>query len=545
MLFNSINFIIFFIVVYFTYRCLQHHKQNILLLVSSYFFYAFWDVRLLFLIIASTVVNYTCAILIAESVIGKKERSTISFWIILSCFLLITLQWKKAFVTYEPSNIITFMQVLISWRSGWIILGVVTSAIIITNLLLKSVTFGDKTRRTVFISLAIIVNLGVLGFFKYYNFFIDNMEWIIRAIHLNPSTFHLNILLPIGISFYTFKGISYCVDVYRGKIYPEKKYIPFAAFIAFFPALLAGPIDRAENLLNQFNKSRHITTEKTIRGVHLFIYGLFKKVVVADGIVRTVTSVFDSTGFVSWLDVVVATFLFTIQIYCDFSGYTDMARGVAKLFGFDLMINFKLPYFSKNPREFWSRWHISLSSWLRDYLYIPLGGNRKGSNRTYRNLMITMVLGGLWHGAGWNFVLWGFYHGVLLCVHRIFTSAKKKGNHISSVGFQFTNGIIFFILTCYGWLLFRAPSLEKILNLSSTLGCDFGNLDIGFTKPRLAAICGLPVLIIIEIIEGIGQEKVFYKKIPMSLWTALYATILFCIAIGLTTESTQFIYMQF
>ena len=260
---------------------------------------------------------------------------------------------------------------------------------------------------------------------------------------------------------------------------------------------------------------------------------------------RTVSSVFDSTGQASWIDVVVATLLFTIQIYCDFSGYTDMARGTAKLFGIDLMVNFNLPYFSKNPREFWSRWHISLSTWLRDYLYIPLGGNRQGTLKTNRNLIITMLLGGLWHGAAWNFVLWGLYHGVVLGIHRAIGSIRTAAREHKTALYDVAKIAFFFIVICYGWLLFRAPSLDKIASLTSTLIFDFGNMDYGAAWPRLAAIIGLPILFIIELVEKIGNEKPFYTKMPVPAWTALYAAMIFNIAIGMTTESTQFIYMVF
>ena len=545
MIFNSLNFFIFLLITYFSYRCLKHGAQNILLLIASYVFYAWWDIRFLFLIVISTVVNYCCGILIAEPYINKKDRMTASLWLVSSCFLFITVQWQKGQVSFGSFYSLRNWQMLFSWDVGWVILGIVVLFVILLNLLHFRLEFREKTRRTIFLTIAIVANLGILGFFKYYNFFIDNIEWIIREFHLNPSTFHLKILLPIGISFYTFKGISYCVDTYKGKIPPARSYVTFAGFIAFFPALLAGPIDRASNLLRQFSEKRNITIDQTFRGLHLLLYGLFKKVVIADGVIRTITSVYETTGYVSWIDVVIATFLFTLQIYCDFSGYTDMARGIAKLFGFNLMINFKLPYFSQNPREFWSRWHISLSTWLRDYLYIPLGGNRHGTKKTYRNLMITMVLGGLWHGAAWNFILWGFYHGILLSIHRCFQSVNKTVLSSQYFWVAFTKGAFFFCLTCYGWLLFRAPSLDKIVSLTSTLIFDFGNMNFGASKPRLAVLCGLPIFFIIEAVEGFGGGKAFYKKIPVPVWTALYAAMIFCIGIGLTTEPAQFIYMVF
>lgn len=547
MIFNSLNFFVFLTVVYFVYRCLQHRKQNIMLLIASYVFYAWWDIRFLLLIIVSTVINYCCGILIADHQISKKTRITVSTWILLSCFLFVTVQWSEVQSLFGSYSTLEDWQRLFSWNGGWIILSVVSIVVILLNLLHSRImVFGENTRRTIFLATGIVANLGVLGFFKYYNFFIDNMEWLIRAAHFDPSTFHLNILLPIGISFYTFKGISYCVDTYQGKNPPARQYVDFAVFIAFFPALLAGPIDRASNLLNQISAERKMSWDQSMRGLHLFFYGLFKKVVIADGVVRTVNSVYGSTGQSSWIDVVVATVLFTIQIYCDFSGYTDMARGTAKLFGIDLMVNFKLPYFAKNAREFWSRWHISLSTWLRDYLYIPIGGNRQGSVKTYRNLMVTMVLGGLWHGAAWNFVLWGLYHGIVLCVYRAigairFASQVRRTNQLSEV----LKIALFFVLTCYGWLLFRAPSSDKIISLTSTLILDFGNINFGATKPMASALFGLIVFICIEVIEYVSNGKCFYKNLPTPAWTALYASMIFCLMLSMGSKTAQFIYFNF
>jgi alginate O-acetyltransferase complex protein AlgI len=518
-----------------------------MLLIASYVFYAWWDIRFLLLIIGSTVINYCCGILIADPQISKKTRITVSTWILLSCFLFVTVQWGEVQSLFGSYSTLKDWQHLFSWQGGWIIFGFVTTMVILLNLLHSQIeALEENTRRTTFFATGIVANLAVLGFFKYYNFFIDNMEWLIQAARFDPSTFCLNILLPIGISFYTFKGISYCMDTYQGKNPPARQYVDFAVFIAFFPALLAGPIDRASNLLNQISAERKMSWDQSMRGLHLFFYGLFKKVVIADGVVRTVNSVYGSTGQSSWIDVVVATVLFTIQIYCDFSGYTDMARGTAKLFGIDLMVNFNLPYFAKNAREFWSRWHISLSTWLRDYLYIPLGGNRLGTVKAYRNLMVTMVLGGLWHGAAWNFVLWGVYHGIVLCVYRAIdamrvasqvqrTSALREVFKIAS----------FFVLTCYGWLLFRAPSSDKIMSLTSTLIFDFGNIDFGATKPMASALFGLIIFICIEVIEYVSNGKCFYKKLPTPAWTALYASMIFCFMLGMGSESAQFIYFNF
>ena len=317
----------------------------------------------------------------------------------------------------------------------------------------------DPYKRKWCIASSICVNLGILGFFKYFNFFEHSLAELFSKFNIQLGWVSLNIILPVGVSFYTFQSMSYTIDVYCKKMKATYNFFDFALFVAFFPQLLAGPIERAAFLLPKIQRPRHFQLEVFNRGIFLITYGLFKKIVIANGVAPSVNAIYNSTGAVSFIDVVLATYLFAIQIYCDFSGYTDIARGLAKIMGFDLMVNFNLPYFATNPSDFWRRWHISLSSWLRDYLYIPLGGNRKGPSRTYVNLMITMLLGGLWHGAAWSFVLWGFYQGSLLCIHRFFT--KKDGEASPSNIYSFQNILcilFFFQVTCYGWLLFRANS---------------------------------------------------------------------------------------
>ena len=427
-----------------------------------------------------------------------------------------------------------------------VIFVIVCVIVILTNFLCSNIFLTHKNKRKLFfVTFGVAANLFILGFFKYYNFFIDNIEFLLKGLDFNPTRFHLNIILPIGISFFTFKGISYVVDVYRDIIDPEKRYVNFSLYIGFFPALLAGPLDRAKDLLPQFAVARKFNSENIFAGLHLFLYGLFKKVVIADGVVRTVHSVFGSSGQVSWIDVVVASFFFTIQIYCDFSGYTDMARGTAKFFGINLTLNFDLPYFSKNPQEFWKHWHISLSNWLRDYLYISLGGNRNGKGKTYRNLMITMALGGLWHGAAWNFILWGIYHGILLCIHRAVTSVKDLARTRWLFIINTIKIICFFVVTCYGWLLFRSESLKQIIDLTSVLIFDFGNISFGALRPRAAVVVGLPILLFIELVEYNSSGRKFYEKLPIPAWTAVYALMIFGLFLGMSNESAQFIYFNF
>ena len=286
--------------------------------------------------------------------------------------------------------------------------------------------------------------------------------------------------LPVGISFYTFQTMSYTIDVYRKKLRATGNFLDFALFVTFFPQLVAGPIERATHLLPLIQQKRVFSIDETVRGLFLILLGLVKKMAIADGVSGAVAAVYGSQSPVSGLDVVLATYAFAFQILCDFSAYTDIARGSSKLLGIDLMINFNAPYFAKSPSDFWQRWHISLSTWLRDYLYIPLGGNRFGSLATYRNLMITMVLGGLWHGAAWNFVLWGIYQGAVLCLFRLFqpmNSGRKPSStpttspwaRLAASANDAFQIILYFQITCYGWLLFRSDSFSQIKKLTSSL----------------------------------------------------------------------------
>jgi alginate O-acetyltransferase complex protein AlgI len=532
--------------VYLAYRLFPDRRKNLLLLISSYTFYGWWDLRFLFLIVLSTVINYCCGVMVKNGTMTGRERATVSIWVVLSCLCFVVVKWNYSAISEGRFDAMCNWAAMTSWKDGWNIFLPLCVIVVLCNLFHSmAASISEGRRRILFLVGGVSANLLILGLFKYVNFFIENIEWLLRGLGVDPLRLHLHIILPVGISFYTFKGIGYLVDVYRGEIEPERRYTNFALFIAFFPALLAGPIDRAKSLLSQLSSPRTTTMEQTLRGLHLIFYGLFKKVVIADGVVRTVISVYDSTGHPSWIDVVVATVLFTLQIYCDFSGYTDIGRGTAKLFGINLMVNFKLPYFSSNPRQFWSRWHISLSTWLRDYLYIPLGGNRNGLKRTYVNLLLTMVLGGLWHGAAWNFVLWGLYHGIVLCIDRAIGMAKSTVEAKSHMVQQVIKISLFFCITCYGWLIFRSPSLEKVVTLSSTLVLDFGNLDFGAMKPKAAVLFGLPVFLCIEMMENAAGGRSFYKSSPTPVWAAIYAAMIFGFIIGMSTESAQFIYFNF
>ena len=324
---------------------------------------------------------------------------------------------------------------------------------------------ADLKQRKVLLSLSMLANLGILGFFKYFGFFIDSLTPIAGIFGGNLDYLHLNIILPVGISFYTFQTMSYTIDIYRRKLEPTNNFIDFAVFVAFFPQLVAGPIERAKNLLPQIQKTPLPNKNQIEKGIVLIVTGLFKKVMIGDTTGRFVDHIFAQPDIYSSPELLIALLLFSIQIYADFSGYTSIARGTAKLLGIELMKNFEQPYLSRNITEFWRRWHISLSTWLKDYLYISLGGNRKGESRTYLNLMITMVLGGLWHGASWNFVIWGGLHGIYLVVHKRTIKNKKVSEKIEIKGFTNFLKQLFFIVSTYllvliTWLFFRATSFE-------------------------------------------------------------------------------------
>jgi alginate O-acetyltransferase complex protein AlgI len=342
---------------------------------------------------------------------------------------------------------------------------------------LKIHEFEETSKRRLFLSLSIVGDLTILGFFKYFNFFKENLEFLFNGFGFSISPFTLNIILPIGISFYTFRSLSYTIDVYRKEMEPTKKILDYALFVSFFPELIAGPIERARNLLPQILSARKITLANFYEGCFLIYWGVFQKAFIADNLGKIVDPVFASPAPYNGPIVLLASYAYTFQILCDFSGYSDIARGLGKCMGFDLMVNFNVPYFVTNPREFWRRWHISLSTWLRDYLYIPLGGSKKGNFATYRNLTITMLICGLWHGAAWTFIIWGIYHGILLILYGALSPVLRKADFVRGVYLQkawfFLKVIFFFQLVSLGWLIFRSESLAQVYNMVHALIYDF------------------------------------------------------------------------
>ena len=399
----------------------------------------------------------------------------------------------------------------------------------------------DQKLRFRYLLISLVSDLTILGIFKYLGFFVDSAAKLLETLGFQAHLPVLSIILPVGISFYTFQTLSYVIDVYRKQLHPAPNLFDFALYISFFPQLVAGPIERATHLLPQVLSPRTIRYEQISRGSFLILFGLFKKIVIADGVANSVNAIYgmpDPTA----LDITLATYLFALQIYCDFSGYSDIARGTAKLMGFELMVNFNLPYFSINPRDFWQRWHISLSTWLRDYLYVPLGGNKYGELRTYRNLMTTMLLGGLWHGAAWNFVFWGFYQGAILCIHRFFIWQRKTAQ--DSILWHLLKIILFFQVICYGWLLFRANSLDQVINFTAILMTGW-TMHLHIPMPPLATLSAIPLLLFFDICHYMTQDAHFYRRWAIPVRSLLYALLFFILIAGTSNAPTQFIYFAF
>lgn len=399
-------------------------------------------------------------------------------------------------------------------------------------------TKSPQLRRS-FLIASLVINLVILGFFKYFNFFVDTFNWMFAQFGLHFSGMH--IILPVGISFYIFETISYVVDVYRGDSEPAHSLLDYAVFATFFPRLVAGPIMRASNFLPQLYQGVRFSRENFVIGAQIFVQGLLKKVVVAD----TLAVIVDGVYFTPWLysspTVWLGIAAYSIQIYFDFSGYSDMAMGVARLMGFDIPMNFNLPYTAKSMTEFWQRWHISLSTWLRDYLYIPLGGNRKGKFQTYINLFVTMLLGGLWHGASWNFVFWGGLHGLYLAIERFFKGNERSDSVKESI-FVWGRTIFVFILTSVTWVFFRSPSADITFQVISKLLFINPEGVAWFFAPALFLV---PIIFVGGLISRMGTQK-FFELSPEKPFTLSFIAVEYLIVFLFAADnSSPFIYFQF
>lgn len=404
----------------------------------------------------------------------------------------------------------------------------------------------DQKHRKRVLAWSIVFNLGFLGIFKYFNFFADSLEAVLRSFGLEPGFTTLNIILPVGISFYTFQSMSYTLDIYRRDIQPSPRFLDFALSVAFFPHMVAGPIQRADSLIKQVSHPRHVTRDCFTEGFYLIVWGLFKKVVIADNLAVVVDRVFSKPDGFTAGEVVAGAFAFAFQIYGDFSGYSDIARGTARLMGFNLMINFNLPYFATSPQDFWRRWHISLSTWLRDYLYVSLGGNRKGETRTYLNLMLTMVLGGLWHGASWTFVIWGFYHGTLLCLHRALVKWLPPVTPRTALGqfaWKWSRIAFMFVLTLGGWLIFRATDFHQLAAMAGAL------FDATFKSTAVLIVVKVlfysSFLLLVQFYQLRKDNLNAVREAPVLAQAGFYLACFYFILIFGAFDAQSFIYFQF
>ncbi len=403
-----------------------------------------------------------------------------------------------------------------------------------------------KARRWLVAS--IVTNLGILFSFKYFGFFVASMNILLAQMGIEQGMGAFEVLLPVGVSFYTFQSMSYTIDVYRGETKAEKDPLLFALYVGFFPQLVAGPIERASRLFPQFARPSSITANDIQQGVNLIIWGLVKKVVLADNLARVVDPVFRANA-PDWFAILVACYAFAFQIYFDFSGYTDMARGVARLMGFELSLNFLQPYLSRGPRDFWRRWHISLSQWLRDYLYKPLGGSRDGPSRTRRNLMLTMLLGGLWHGAAWPFLWWGVFHGLLLLIYRAKPLASLAEEDKAKGLQAFFGWFVFFHLCTWAWMLFRVKEMGQFVWFSMRLFSGQGSgpsmvskLDVLLVVFSALLLFGSDWFLRLQRKEGGYLHRLKFAWAPQALlFTSAFTALIF---FGVY-DGSPFIYFQF
>lgn len=463
---------------------------------------------------------------------------------IFAIFIAVVLPtyWLLRTVTARNVLILAASLLFYGWWNPWFLSLLIGSTVLDFYVARAMEGTEDPVRRKHLLWLSLAGNLGSLAIFKYFNFFVDSLAATLAAVGIDADLPTLRVILPVGISFYTFQTLSYTIDVYRREMPAAQSLLGFACYVSYFPQLVAGPIERATNLVPQFVRKQHLTLEMWRSGLTLAVFGLVKKVAIADNMAPYVDWIYGSPSeSLTPAFVFVGTLAFAVQIYADFSGYTDVARGVSRMFGYELWINFDQPYVSATPSEFWRRWHISLSTWLRDYLYVSLGGNRGSEWLTYRNLMITMVLGGLWHGAAWNYVLWGVFHGAILCAYRVVDFDKRirafgLPARLVSIGF-------FFLLTLYGWMLFRAKSVAQIGDMTAALVGDWTDWGLALTNLGVVAYFAAPIVIHHALAFGKKGEK--WRPTSVWAWRAVLAAVILWGVVHGRASSTAFIYFQF
>lgn len=500
MLFNSFQFVIFFIGVLLLYYVIPKKIRYIWLLFASYIFYMAWNVKYVILLLGITVITYLGGFLIDKVTKSKRDEK-------------------------NKRNL-----------KKWIL------------------------------AFSVIINIGLLVYFKYMNFFASILYRVLGAVGIEVAQHYFDILLPVGISFITFQSLGYTIDVYRGKISAERNFLKYALFVSFFPQLVAGPIERSENLLRQIQNvhlQKKISYEKFTNGFALMLYGYFQKVFLADKLAILVNTVFTSPEQYSAIELIVGAVAFSLQIYCDFGGYSNIAIGASQVLGFEMMENFNTPYFATSIKDFWRRWHISLSSWFRDYLYIPLGGNRCSRFRKHMNLMITFLVSGLWHGAQMHFVVWGGIHGAYQIVEaeiKEFLHKRKWNIKREVFSYRLLQILFTYFLTTIAWIFFRADNVSIAITY---IGRMFTNFDLGvlfngtlytlgLVRNDFMVMCiGVFILLLTDLVrykEGIRIEKYLCTQ---NLWFKWFVLIVFILCIvlfgeyGINYSAAEFIYFQF
>jgi len=462
------------------------------------------------------------------------------FAIVFFLYLLLAHRWQNRMLLFAS----WFFYASWDWRFLSLLLASIASTYLCGIKIGSAKAAGRKRFYLIF---SIISNLGILSIFKYLDFFFSSLNALfgLFGLSLGLPLFHL--ILPIGISFYIFQALSYTIDIYRNQMPPTEDFVSYALFISFFPQLVAGPIMRAKALLPQILMPRHLDLENFYDGCYLIIWGFFQKIFIADNLAKIVDPVFFYSGSYNGFNILVAVYAFAFQIYCDFAGYSNIARGLGKCMGFDIMVNFNLPYFSSNPVQFWKRWHISLSSWLKDYLYIPLGGNRRGIAITYRNIAVTMLLGGLWHGANWTFLVWGGYHAGLIIAYKFFKQYFAKisvwwQNLSSNRIFRILNMLVFFHLVCFGWLIFRAGSLSQAYSMAKAILFNFSPV---LSKEVFSLIFFIWLLLLAEFIQYRKEDLMAVYRLKFSYKTAFYFLVILLMFFCGVGDEKAFIYFQF
>ena len=497
MLFNSIDFLIFFPIVTLIYFLIPQRVRYIWLLAASYYFYMSWNPKYALLIAASTIITWATGLFL-ENVKNSGNAAIPKKIILIICLLL---------------------------------------------------------------------NLGILFFFKYYNFALSNISMVFHYLGISFQIPAFDVMLPVGISFYTFQAIGYIIDVYRGEMKAEHNLLRYALFISFFPQLVAGPIERSKNLMHQIYEPHSFNPQKIRDGLLLMIWGFFEKLVLADRIATLVTAVYEDYNAYSGAQIAVATILFAFQIYCDFAGYSDIAIGAARVMGFELMKNFKSPYFATTVSAFWRNWHISLTSWFRDYVYIPLGGNRCSKWKWCRNLLITFSVSGLWHGASWNFVIWGGLNGLYQVIGKLTKPYRLMlqrclGIRTDCASYKIFQGLITFSLVDFAWLFFRAssfstaiklllhsirqPDLFSLIDPNTLMGISTINMQ---EKDFYVMLLGLLILLLVDYFRPKVDLKAILDQQNIVFRYIVYYTLIFTVLIwgvyGPEYDASMFIYFQF